>query len=84
MIKIPDHLTDEEVAPANCALATVVAGWEAAAEWWQILASHAPMRPEAVAGLLNSLAKAGREEEAARAFAEYVERLRKAGGSRLR
>lgn len=30
VIKIPDHLTDEEVAPANCALATVVAGWEAA------------------------------------------------------
>jgi alcohol dehydrogenase len=30
VIKIPDRLTDEEVAPANCALATVVAGWEAA------------------------------------------------------
>jgi alcohol dehydrogenase len=30
VIKIPDVLTDEEVAPANCALATVVAGWEAA------------------------------------------------------
>jgi putative phosphonate catabolism associated alcohol dehydrogenase len=30
VIKIPDNLTDEEVAPANCALATVVAGWEAA------------------------------------------------------
>jgi putative phosphonate catabolism associated alcohol dehydrogenase len=30
VIKIPDTLTDEEVAPANCALATVVAGWEAA------------------------------------------------------
>jgi putative phosphonate catabolism associated alcohol dehydrogenase len=30
VIKIPDGLTDEEVAPANCALATVVAGWEAA------------------------------------------------------
>jgi alcohol dehydrogenase len=30
VVKIPDHLTDEEVAPANCALATVVAGWEAA------------------------------------------------------
>jgi putative phosphonate catabolism associated alcohol dehydrogenase len=30
VIKIPDSLTDEEVAPANCALATVVAGWEAA------------------------------------------------------
>ncbi len=30
-VKIPDHLTDEEAAPANCALPTVVAGWEAAA-----------------------------------------------------
>lgn len=30
VIKIPDNLSDEEVAPANCALATVVAGWEAA------------------------------------------------------
>jgi putative phosphonate catabolism associated alcohol dehydrogenase len=30
VIKIPDALSDEEVAPANCALATVVAGWEAA------------------------------------------------------
>ena len=31
VIKVPDNLTDEEVAPANCALATVIAGWEAAA-----------------------------------------------------
>jgi D-arabinose 1-dehydrogenase-like Zn-dependent alcohol dehydrogenase len=29
VIKIPEGLTDEEAAPANCALATVVAGWEA-------------------------------------------------------
>jgi alcohol dehydrogenase len=29
VVKIPDELSDEEVAPANCALATVVAGWEA-------------------------------------------------------
>lgn len=28
VIKIPDELSDEEAAPANCALATVVAGWE--------------------------------------------------------
>jgi 2-desacetyl-2-hydroxyethyl bacteriochlorophyllide A dehydrogenase len=28
VIKVPDNLTNEEVAPANCALATVVAGWE--------------------------------------------------------
>jgi L-iditol 2-dehydrogenase len=30
VVKIPDELTDEEAAPANCALATVIAGWEAA------------------------------------------------------
>ena len=30
VVKIPDILSDEEVAPANCALATVVAGLEAA------------------------------------------------------
>lgn len=30
VVKVPDQLTDEEAAPANCALATVVAGWEAA------------------------------------------------------
>jgi alcohol dehydrogenase len=30
VIRVPDTLSDEEVAPANCALATVVAGWEAA------------------------------------------------------
>lgn len=29
VMKIPDNLTDEEVAPANCTLATAVAGWEA-------------------------------------------------------
>ena len=28
VIKIPDGLTDEVVAPANCALSTVLAGWE--------------------------------------------------------
>jgi putative phosphonate catabolism associated alcohol dehydrogenase len=31
VVKVPDELTDEEAAPANCALATVIAGWEAAA-----------------------------------------------------
>jgi len=30
VIRCPDNLSDEEVTPANCALATVVAGWEAA------------------------------------------------------
>jgi len=29
VVKCPDNLSNEEVAPANCALATVVAGWEA-------------------------------------------------------
>ena len=28
VIKIPDELSDLEAAPANCALATVIAGWE--------------------------------------------------------
>lgn len=28
VIKIPDFLSDEEVAPANCSLATVTAGWD--------------------------------------------------------
>ena len=28
VIKVPDNLTDEIIAPANCALSTVVAGWE--------------------------------------------------------
>ena len=30
IVKIPDSVTDEEACPANCALATVVAGWDAA------------------------------------------------------
>jgi alcohol dehydrogenase len=30
VLRLPDDLTDEEACPANCALATVVAGWEAA------------------------------------------------------
>jgi putative phosphonate catabolism associated alcohol dehydrogenase len=29
VIRVPEELTDEEAAPANCALATVVAGWDA-------------------------------------------------------
>jgi len=29
VIRVPDELTDEQVAPANCALSTVVAGWDA-------------------------------------------------------
>ena len=29
VVKVPDNLKDEVVAPANCALSTVVAGWEA-------------------------------------------------------
>ena len=30
IVRVPDKLSDEEIAPANCALSTVVAGWEAA------------------------------------------------------
>ncbi|HOO90177.1 MAG TPA: zinc-binding dehydrogenase [Syntrophales bacterium] len=30
VFKVPESLTDEEAAPANCALGTVVAAWEAA------------------------------------------------------
>jgi alcohol dehydrogenase len=30
VFKLPDDLTDDEACPANCALATIVAGWEAA------------------------------------------------------
>jgi len=29
VVKCPDNLSDEEITPANCALATAVAGWEA-------------------------------------------------------
>jgi putative phosphonate catabolism associated alcohol dehydrogenase len=29
VVKIPDNLSDEEAAPANCTLSTAVAGWEA-------------------------------------------------------
>jgi alcohol dehydrogenase len=29
VIKLPDTVSDEQAAPANCALATVIAGWEA-------------------------------------------------------
>ena len=29
VLRVPEELTDEEIAPANCALATVVAGWDA-------------------------------------------------------
>jgi putative phosphonate catabolism associated alcohol dehydrogenase len=31
VIKVPDSLSDEEAAPANCSLATGVAGWDVAA-----------------------------------------------------
>jgi alcohol dehydrogenase len=30
VVKLPDNVSSEQAAPANCALATVVAGWEAA------------------------------------------------------
>ncbi|MCA9259941.1 MAG: alcohol dehydrogenase catalytic domain-containing protein, partial [Planctomycetales bacterium] len=30
LIRLPDHVSDRVAAPANCAIATIVAGWEAA------------------------------------------------------
>ncbi len=53
--------------------------WKTAAVWWQVLVDRAPIRPEAVAGHLNALASAGRQEDAARAYAAYVARLRENG-----
>ncbi len=53
--------------------------WDDSAEWWQVLVSRAPMRPEAVAGLLAALAKSGQKQEAARAYADYTARLKQSG-----
>ncbi len=57
--------------------------WEAAARWWQVLTARAPLRAEAVAGLLNGLARAGRMSEASQACAQYLRRLRASGVSEL-
>jgi DNA-binding SARP family transcriptional activator len=53
--------------------------WELAADWWAVLVARAPMRAEAVAGLLGALADSRQEEEAARAYAEYEKRLKESG-----
>jgi DNA-binding SARP family transcriptional activator len=53
--------------------------WELAADWWAVLVARAPMRAEAVAGLLGALADSRQKEEAARAYADYAKRLEEAG-----
>ncbi|GEM_PF-2388247 len=53
--------------------------WDVAAQWWEILVARAPMRPEAVVGLLRAYAQSGAEEEAARVYSEYLIRLRQSG-----
>jgi DNA-binding SARP family transcriptional activator len=53
--------------------------WELAAAWWAVLVSRAPMRAEAVAGLLGALADSGQQQEAARAYADYTNRLKESG-----
>ncbi|UCF19719.1 MAG: hypothetical protein JSU87_17685 [Gemmatimonadota bacterium] len=55
--------------------------WEAAARWWQVLTARAPLRAEAVAGLLNALALAGRMSEASESYIEYLQRLHASGVS---
>jgi hypothetical protein len=55
--------------------------WRTAAEWWRIVVSRAPMRSEPVAHLLEAYARTGRREEAAQAYADYTERLRRSGVS---
>lgn len=53
--------------------------WELAAAWWGVLVARAPMRAEAVAGLLGALADSGQQQEAARAYADYTNRLKESG-----
>jgi DNA-binding SARP family transcriptional activator len=53
--------------------------WELAAAWWTVLVARAPMRAEAVAGLLGALADSRQQDEAARAFADYAKRLEESG-----
>jgi len=53
--------------------------WDVAAQWWEILVARAPMRPEAVVGLLRAYAQSGAEAEAARVYTEYLARLRQSG-----
>ncbi|MGD2217205.1 MAG: bacterial transcriptional activator domain-containing protein, partial [Gemmatimonadales bacterium] len=53
--------------------------WLLAADWWSVLVARAPMRGEAVAGLLGALADSGQQQEAARAYADYANRLKESG-----
>jgi tetratricopeptide (TPR) repeat protein len=53
--------------------------WTVAARWWEVLVTRAPMRPEAVAGLLNAYARSSQGPEAARAYAAYKARLKENG-----
>ncbi|UCC83197.1 MAG: bacterial transcriptional activator domain-containing protein, partial [Gemmatimonadota bacterium] len=53
--------------------------WELAAAWWAVLVARAPMRAEAVAGLLGALADSRQQDEAARAYADYAKRLEESG-----
>lgn len=53
--------------------------WDVAAQWWEILVARAPMRPEAVVGLLRAYTQSGAGEEAARVYTEYLARLRQSG-----
>ncbi|UCC49000.1 MAG: hypothetical protein JSV41_02150, partial [Gemmatimonadota bacterium] len=46
---------------------------------WEILVARAPMRPEAVVGLLRAYTQSGKEQEAARVYSEYLGRLRQSG-----
>ena len=53
--------------------------WDSSARWWQLLVGRAPMRPEAVASLLNALANDGQEEQAAVAYFDYAALLAENG-----
>jgi len=57
--------------------------WQTAGMWWSVLVSRAPMRGEAVAGLLQAYASGERWDDAAAAFRDYAARLTGAGVSRV-
>lgn len=57
--------------------------WGVAAHWWSVLVSRAPMRGDAVAGLLRAYARGARWEEAAEAYWDYADRLKGAGVSKV-
>ncbi len=53
--------------------------WETAAQWWQLLVARAPMRPEAVAGLLRALVRGEQEDRATTAYFSYAALLAENG-----